>query len=104
MSASKGKYSFATTLLPGAIQLSLVQQAVVAVLGSLILDGGNLLRACLYAIAAYWIGFALIWFRRGVAVTKTDVFLVRWGFLILCVASLFLTGFIWRLRGHDVFS
>lgn len=102
MTVPRGKYSFARTPLPDAILFSLVQQAVVGILGCLILDGGALLQSCLYAIAAYWIGFALIWFRRGAAVTKTDVFLVRWGVLILCVASFFVTGLVWRLRGNGV--
>lgn len=103
MSASKDKHSFAATPLPGAIQLSLLQQVIIVILGLLNLDGGNLLRTCLYAIAAYWIGFLLIWFRRGAAVTKTDIRLIRWGFLVLCVASFFVTGTVWHLRGHDVF-
>jgi len=103
MSAPKGKDAFTSTPLPGAIQLSLVQPATVTIVGLLILDGGNLLQACLFALGAYWIGFALIWFRRGAALTKTDIRLIRWGFLVLCVASFFVTGTVWHLRGHDVF-
>lgn len=69
----------------------------------MILDGGNLLQACLYAIAAHWVGVGVIWSRRGAAATTTDGLLVRWGVLPLCIISFFVTGLIWRWRGQDVF-
>ena len=103
MRSPENKYSVAATPLPDAILFSLVQQAIIILLSAMILDGGNLLQACLYGIAAFWIGVGVIWFRRRVAVTRTDVFLIRWGALPLCVISFFVTGLIWRQRGQAVF-
>jgi len=80
-----------------------MQQAVVAILVCMIPNGGSLLLASLFGIAAYWMGFCLIWLGRGAAVTKLDVALVRWGFLPLCIVSFFVTGFIRNLRSHDNF-
>jgi hypothetical protein len=103
MAMRGNKHSFAATPLPKAILLSLFQQAVVLILGCLVLDGGALLQTCVYGIAAYWIGFCVIWLRRGAAVTKLDVALIRWGFIPLCIVSFFVTGCIWHLRGYDNF-
>jgi hypothetical protein len=95
------KYSFVATPLPHTILFSLVQQALVVILGSMIHDGGALLQTFLYGIAGFWIGVCLIWFRRGASLTKADVTLVRWGVLPMCVISFLLTGGIWHLRGYD---
>jgi hypothetical protein len=95
------KSTIAATPLPNALIFSSAQQVLVLLLGSMILDGGALLQTCLYGIAAYWIGFGVIWFRRGASVTRADIGLIRWGVVPLCVTSFLLTGCIWRLRGYD---
>ena len=65
----------------------------------MILDGGVIRQVCLFAFGAFWVGVAIIWFRRGPALTKLDLLIVEAGTVPLCVASFFLTYGIWNLRG-----
>ncbi|MGC3957596.1 MAG: hypothetical protein QM813_06435 [Verrucomicrobiota bacterium] len=79
---------------------SLAQQGAVAALAGMILDGGQILQCVAYAAGAYWIGMFVIVGRRADRLTRLDRLLVRWGFLMLCVVSFFLTRWIWSLRGY----
>ena len=78
---------------------SLVQQAIVMVLASMLLDGGVVARIVIYAIAAYWTGFVIAYALRHHHWTAADRILARWGFLILCPVSGFVTGLVWRIKG-----
>jgi hypothetical protein len=70
--------------------------------GANMLDGGLCLQLWAFSMAAYWGGCGLILIRRWKAPTKTDIFMIRWGFLILClVVTPAFSGLIWRLRGVD---
>ena len=82
-----------------AITSAIVQQVIVLVLASLILDGGDLLMFCLVACLAFWVGVAFVRVRRGSTPTKTDLILIRSSYLLLCIITFFLVHLIWKLRG-----
>lgn len=75
------------------------QQLILLLLASAILDGGVLLQLCAFAFAAFWIGVAIIRFRRGSTLTKLDLLIIEAGSVPLCVISFFLSYLIWNLRG-----
>jgi hypothetical protein len=79
-----------------------VQQSLILVLASMILDGGGLFQVCFYAFTAYWAGVGLLRLRAGAALSKVDLLLIRSGYLPACVLSFFLTYSIWHLRGYDL--
>lgn len=93
-------YAYTSTPLPGAVTSALVQQAVVIFLSLMILDGGVIAQVCLYAFAAFWGGAGLLIARRGAALSRLDLGLIRGGYLPVCIISFFLTHWIWSLRGY----
>jgi hypothetical protein len=78
---------------------ALVQQAIVLFLSALILDGGDVFHTCLGALAAFWIGAAIIGVRRPQTPTRLDLALIRFGYIPLCILAYLSTQFVWRLRG-----
>jgi hypothetical protein len=93
-------YAFATTPLPAAARFALIQQAIVIFLSAGMLDGGELAQVCLYAFAAFWGGTGVLIARRGAALTRADILLIRWSYIPLCIVSFYLTHWIWSLRGY----
>ena len=77
-----------------------IQQLVVLFVGCESLDGGETLQVIGYASLAYWVGYAIIMARRHGRLAGVDRVFIRWGVLILCVASTVITKFIWHLRGY----
>jgi len=90
----------AATPLSEAVRFALLQQALVLLLSAGMLDGGQLAQVCLYAFAGFWSGAGVLIARRGPALTRLDILLIRWSSIPLCVLSYFLTHWIWRLRGY----
>ena len=82
-----------------AITSAIVQQVIVLVVASLILDGGDLLMFCLVACLAFWTGVIFIRVRRGHAPTKIDLILIRSSYLLLCIITFFAVHLAWKLRG-----
>lgn len=80
------------------LEFPLVQQLVVLVMSSLILDGGVIFQVFSYAALAYWVCIAIILIRRRRQLTPVDRIVIRIGFLVACALSAVLTGFIWHLR------
>jgi len=83
------------------IRSALTQQAFILVLAGMILDGGVVAEICLFAAVAFWVGVALIRFRRPVP-TKVDLVLIEGGYIVLCLISFFLAQWIWRLREYPI--
>lgn len=88
------------TSLSGEKLFPFVQQSIVSVLASMVLDGGQFFQICFYAFVAFWAAFALMSFRRKKIYSRFDLRLIRYGFIPLCVISFFLTRWIWHLRGY----
>ena len=72
---------------------------IILLLAGAILDGGVILQLCLFAAVAFWIGVAVIWFRRRSTPTKLDLLVIEAGYLALCVVSFFLSFWVWNRRG-----
>jgi len=83
-----------------AVRFALLQQAIILVLASMILDGGRFAQTCAYGVAGFWGGFMVLRMRRQNAPAKLDIALVRFGSIPACALSFFLTSWIWRLRGY----
>jgi hypothetical protein len=85
-----------------ALKVSLVFQVIFTLLAGLILDGGQCAQWCGVSLVAWWGWFLVVVFRRPMAPTKVDLFLVRWSFPIVCFfITPFLMKFVWKLRGVD---
>lgn len=65
----------------GAIELAVAQQLIALVATAFLLDGGVLLRASLFAIAAHWVVILAVVLRRPLSPTRFDLGLVRFGFI-----------------------
>jgi len=82
-----------------AIFEAVALQLILGILSLLILDGGTIARICGIALVAFWGGaVALIW-RHPQSPTRTDIELIRFGYLPVAVLAFFLVQFIWHLRG-----
>ena len=67
----------------GTLKLVLIEQVPLGILAALILDGGSIARMYLCALIVFWPGFAMIIYRRPMAPTETDLFLIKWGTFLL---------------------
>jgi hypothetical protein len=61
-------------------------QAFFLMAGALCMDGGGMLRYILIVTAAYWAMSLIIVFRRPLRPTRSDLWVVRHGFLLLMIA------------------
>ena len=62
---------------------------------------GDLLMVCLRTSLAFWAGSCILLLRRRKHPTPSDLFYLRWGYWLLCVAGVFLTKWIWIWRGLE---
>lgn len=76
-------------------------QVLLGFFSLLILDGGTAARICGIALIAFWGGAAVLIWRRPQSPTKTDIELLRFGYLPLAVLAFFLVHFIWHVRGVE---
>jgi hypothetical protein len=76
-------------------------QTFFLIAGALCLDGGGMLRYVLIVIATYWAMSLIIVFRRPLRPTRSDLWVVRHGFLLVMIiiapVTLVVTK---RLLGH----
>jgi len=82
------------------LPFALVLQTIIMVVAGMILDGGGVLQICFYAFVAFWIGVGVLRFRRRGVLTRVDLFLIRYGFILACILSFIITRWIWQLRGY----
>jgi hypothetical protein len=80
---------------------AVVMQVLLGLLSLLILDGGTTARICGIALVAFWGGAAVLIWRRPQSPTRTDIQLLRFGYLPLVVLAFFLVHFIWTMRGVE---
>lgn len=76
-------------------------QALLGLLSMLILDGGTTARICGIALVAFWGGVTVLIWRRPQSPTRTDIKLIRLGYLPLVILVFFLVHYIWRARGVE---
>jgi hypothetical protein len=101
LSPAMGDSANAATPFASAIYSACIQQAIIMILAAMILDGGCIGQVCLSALLAFWGGVLVLRVRTRGALTKTDLMLVRGGYILVCVISYFVTRWIWHLRGYD---
>ena len=77
----------------------LIQQAVVLLLTSMVLDGGDIFNMCLIALVAFWVGALIIGVRRPQTPTRSDLVFIRFGYFPLCVLTVSFTLSLWRWKG-----
>ena len=82
-----------------SIKLSLFFCVLVGVLAATATDGGALFQIWYFATAAYWASTGLIWVLHRNTLSRTDVIIVAYGFVIALVTVPFLMNFFWRLYG-----
>lgn len=82
-----------------AIYETVALQILFGLLAYMILDGGGIAQICGIALIAFWGGTTVLIWRRPQSPTKTDIQLIRFGYLPVIVLAFFLTGLIWHLRG-----
>ena len=80
---------------------AVVLQLILGILSLMILDGGTTARICGIALVAFWGGATVLIWRRPRSPTKTDIELIRFGYLPLGLLAFFLVHFIWTLRGVE---
>jgi len=85
-----------------ALKVSLVLQIASTLLSGLCMDCGQMAQWGEVSLIAWWGGFLVAVFRRPMAPTKVDLFLIRWSFPVVCfLVTPFLMMLIWKLRGVD---
>ena len=82
-----------------ATLIAVMLQIPMTILLSLATFAETLLQLWLFALSAYWLGYAIIRIRRPKTPTRLDCFLIKWGILPLLIITCFLADFIWGLRG-----
>jgi hypothetical protein len=82
------------------VKAALVQQGIVLILGLLMLDGGLTLHMAMLAVIAFWLAFGIVIARRPLAPTRSDLFLVRYGFLLAFVTILIVAPYVWKAMGR----
>ena len=82
-----------------AMGIAVAIQVIVVLCSGLILDFGQIGQICLMALPAFWGGVAVLIWRRPRQPTRTDLALIRIGYLPTVVLTGWLAGMIWRFRG-----
>jgi hypothetical protein len=62
-------------------------QALMCVLSGLLLDRGDTARICGIALIGFWVGAAMLIWRRPHSPTRKDIELLRFGYLPLVVIA-----------------
>lgn len=86
--------------LANALAFAGIQQIVIVLMASMILDGGLLCEICLFACAGFWGGIGVrMMRRRRHPLTPRELSLIRGVYIFLCFLSFFICGIIWKWRG-----
>ena len=79
--------SVALSTLRDAISFTLIQQLPILLLSALLLDGGWVFKRVAVASVAFWIITLIILMRRGRNMPKSDLLLIKWGYLPMLLTS-----------------
>ena len=82
-----------------AIYEAVVLQILLGLLAYMILDGGGIAQICGIALVAFWGGAVVLIWRHPQSPSRTDIELIRFGYLPLIIVSGFVSGGVWNLRG-----
>lgn len=70
-------------------------QVILGILSLMILDGGDCARICGAALLAFWGGAIVLIWRHPQTPTKTDLELVRFGYLPVVVITFVVIHLVW---------
>ena len=79
--------SVALSTLRDAISFTLIQQLPILLLSALLLDGGWVFKRVAVASVAFWIITLIILMRRGRNMPKSELLLIKWGYLPMLLTS-----------------
>jgi hypothetical protein len=74
-------------------------QALLGILSLMILDGGDCAHICGAALVAFWGGATVLIWRHPHSPTKTDLELVRFGYLPVLVIAFAVIHLVWAVKG-----
>ncbi|HEV2394162.1 MAG TPA: hypothetical protein VG146_17555 [Verrucomicrobiae bacterium] len=66
---------------------ALAIQAIIGLLSLMILDGGQVAQVCGVALLAFWAGASLLIYRRRLSPSRTDLQVIRFGYLPVLVIA-----------------
>jgi hypothetical protein len=92
--------SAVSPLYKSAIKLAVLQQVILLILSSLLLDSGSMFRVCSVAAIAHWMAIVMIIARRPVSPTGFDLGIIRWGFVPLGIVVGRLAPFVQAVVDH----
>jgi len=78
------------------LKFAIAQHFLAVLLTAFLLDGGAMLRASLFAVAAHWVVILLVMIRRRSTPTAFDLGLIRVGFLPVAVVAGVVAGLLGR--------
>ncbi|MFM8790890.1 MAG: hypothetical protein ACKOKG_04555 [Verrucomicrobiota bacterium] len=78
---------------------AVVLQFILGILSLMILDGGDCARICGAALLAFWGGAVVLIWRHRHSPTKTDLELIRFGYLPVVVIAFVVIHLAWAARG-----
>ena len=82
------------------IKVNIPIQLVLFMFTAIALDGGVSFQIWYFTMTAYWSLTTLIWVLHRNRLSKTDVFLVKWGFWLALIMTPIVTVLFWRLYGY----
>ena len=82
------------------IKVNIPIQLVLGMCTVIATDGGVLFQIWYFTMTAYWALTTLIWVFHRNRLSKTDVFLVKWGFWLALIVTPIATALFWRLYGY----
>jgi hypothetical protein len=82
-----------------ALKVALLLQIIIGLGAAIAIDGGMTFDMWWRSMAAYYGCYAVMVFRRPNTPTKVDLFLVKWGFVLLIPFIPIISVYMWRWTG-----
>jgi TatA/E family protein of Tat protein translocase len=79
-----------------ALRFGILVQAILGVLTALMLDMGQSFAVFKIALLCHWLGIFLLFARRPMSPTKTDLIFMRWGTPLLMMAIGLIAPLVWK--------
>jgi hypothetical protein len=78
------------------LKFAVAQHFLALLFTAFLLDGGAMLRASLFAVAAHWVAIVIVMFRRRSTPIAFDLGLIRVGFAPVAVVAGIVAGLLGR--------
>lgn len=82
------------TKFEAAFKVSGILQLFMLLLSAIMLDGGQLSRFMILSATAYWLAVFIIMVRRNGKATRLDQFLLKWGYPLAIVLTVFVSAIV----------